>query len=51
LVEGQDFTTVGENSLLGRSGESQSGNGELGNDRESFVVQDGTDDDHGLGSL
>lgn len=51
LVEGQGFTTVGDDSFPGGSSESQSGDGELGDNRESLVVQNGTDDDNSLGSV
>ena len=48
LVQGQAFSSGGSESFTGRGGESESGDGELGDGRESLVVEDSADHNDGL---
>jgi len=48
LVEGKNLTTGLEDAVLGRLGESQSGDGEFGNLEETDVIGDGPDIDDGF---
>jgi hypothetical protein len=47
-VEGDSLTTSGSDSCSGSVGESESGNGKLGDFGQSLVVENGTDSDDGL---
>jgi hypothetical protein len=47
-VEGNGLTTGGGDSCSGSVGESESGNGELGDFGQSLVIEDGTYSDDGL---
>lgn len=48
LIESDDFTTSGSNSLSSGLGDSESANSELGDLEESDVVGDGTNNNSGL---
>lgn len=48
LVEGQGLATGGDDAAAGGSGESQSGDGHLGDLEKTVVIRDGADDDDGL---
>ena len=48
LIESDDLTTSGSNSLSSGLGDSESADSELGDLEESDVVGDGTDDNSGL---
>ena len=49
LVEGQRLATSLQDALLGRRGEAQGSNRQLGDLKEADIVGDGSDDDDGLG--
>lgn len=51
LIESQDFSTVGDDPVLGGTGEGEGGDGEFGDGGETFVVEDFADDDDGLGAI
>jgi len=51
LVQGQDLSTVGDDSVPSRSGEGEGSDGELGNLGETLVVEDLSNNDDGLGVL
>jgi len=48
LIESDDFTTSGSNSLSSGLGDSESADSELGDLKESDVVGNGTNNDSGL---
>lgn len=48
LVQGQGLTTVGDDAVLGRLGETQSSDRKLGDLRETLVIEDGADNDNSL---
>lgn len=48
LVQGDGFTSVLNDSGSGRAGESQGGNGGLGEVQQSDVIGNGTNNNHGL---
>lgn len=48
LVEGQGLATGGDDAAAGGSGESQSGDGHLGDLEKTVVIRDGADNDDGL---
>lgn len=49
LVKSEGLTTSGSDALPGSGRESKSGDGELGNLGETLVVENGANDDNGLG--
>lgn len=49
LVKSEGLTASGSDALSGSDRESKSGDGELGNLGETLVVEDGANDDDGLG--
>ena len=51
LVEGQGLATGGDDAAAGGSGESQSGDGHLGDLEEAVVIRDSADDNDGLALL
>ena len=48
LVEGQSLAASLEDALLGRLGEAQGGNNQLGDLKQTDIIGDGADDDDGL---
>lgn len=51
LVEGEALAAGGDDALTGRGGEFEGGDRELGDGRETLVVEDGTDGDDRLGAV
>lgn len=51
LVEGEALAAGGDDALAGRGGEFEGGDRELGDGRETLVVEDGADGDDGLGAV
>ena len=49
LVEGEALAAGSGDTFTGRGGESEGGDGEFGNLGETLVVEDGTDNNDGLG--
>lgn len=49
LVKSEGLTTSGSDALPGSGRESKGGDGELGNLGETLVVENGANDDNGLG--
>lgn len=48
LIQSQGLTTGSDDASTGGSGETESGNAELGDSQETVVISDGTNDDNGL---
>ena len=48
LVEGQDLASGLEDALLGRLGEAQGSNSQLGDLKQTDIIGDGADNDDGL---
>lgn len=49
LIESQNFTTSLEDSLFGRGGETEGGNGEFGHLQETNIIGDGSNNNNDLG--
>ena len=48
LIEGQDFSTSGDNARASGSSEAEGRNADLGDGQETVVISDGTDNYDGL---